>query len=336
MGYKAYPLWLLDPAKYTQEIMSAMNDFYTSWLPAHSSDDDLKLYHYTDLRGLKGILGSRAIWSSHSSTFNDPEELQYGKTLIVEQLESKKREITDKIILDMIEDLINYTNVYDTILYHNYVTCFCENGNLLSQWRGYANLGGGYSLGILLNSDTAYYHQAKNFNESSYMILRKVEYNPNKQNQWISGYIKKLIVAAESALSSFRRSPQGVPLTWASEAALQSVNILIELIISFKNPAFQEEAEWRLIKVKQADSKPELLHFREGNSGIVPYLQTHICKDQRKIEFPISEIVIGPLSEPRETKAFVELYVQNMGALDHPIELNALGVTISSAGYRIR
>jgi hypothetical protein len=29
-----------------------------------------------------------------------------------------------------------------------FMACFCENGDLLSQWRGYGSLGGGFSLGF--------------------------------------------------------------------------------------------------------------------------------------------------------------------------------------------
>ena len=29
-----------------------------------------------------------------------------------------------------------------------YIACFCENGDLLSQWRGYGAIGNGYALGF--------------------------------------------------------------------------------------------------------------------------------------------------------------------------------------------
>ena len=47
-------------------------------------------------------------------------------------------------------------------------------------------------------------------------------------------------------------------------------------MLSFKNPVFSEENEWRLIKGMQATNKPELLKFREINQNLIPYIETYI------------------------------------------------------------
>jgi len=336
MSYMAKSIWLLEPANYTSEIRHAMETFYKSWLPLHSKEDDIYLYHYTTLSGLQGILTNRMFWSSHSSSFNDPSELQYGKQLVKEELRKAKNYEDRREITKMLDELLNYVDVYDTILYHNFVTCFCESGNLLSQWRGYADDGGGFSIGVTFSTDTSFFHEIDNLKDTSYLILRKVIYEPAKQKTLISKYIQSLIEASNTALNRFESSTYGIPTTWSVEAALQAINIFIELIISFKNPAFQEEAEWRLIKVIQASHKPELCHFRDTKSGLIPYLHTYICEKKDVHKFPLHQIRFGPLLDPSQTKSSLELLVHRLSKNANPIMMDANTISISDAGYRIR
>ena len=67
-----------------------------------------------------------------------------------------------------------------------YIACFCEEGDLLSQWRGYAASGGGYALGLggpLIARDEA----------SSKVILRKVIYDPKKQRKVLEDWLDALL-----------------------------------------------------------------------------------------------------------------------------------------------
>jgi hypothetical protein len=236
----------------------------------------------------------------------------------------------------MLEVLINHIEVYDTILYHNYVTCFCESGNLLSQWRGYTDNGGGYSIGITFTSDTTFFQQIDNLQDDSYHILRKVVYEPKEQKDRISNYIQGLINASRTALARFESIADGIPSTWSSQAAPQAINVFIDLVISFKNPAFHEEADWRLVKVMQASHKPEFLHFREGKYGLIPYLHTYICEKRDVYKFPLNQITFGPFLDPPQATASIELLVHNVARSENPIQIDANIVGIKDAGFRIR
>ena len=71
MSYTAKPIYFLNPARSTPLIKTAMESFLNSWLLKHHEPEDLVLYHYTSLEGLKGIINSRSIWATHTSTLND-------------------------------------------------------------------------------------------------------------------------------------------------------------------------------------------------------------------------------------------------------------------------
>lgn len=335
MSYKAKSL-IISGTKYkTHEISEAIESFNRQWQLFHSSDTDIQLFHYTTLKGLQGILDERMIWSSHTNSFNDPTELQYGKNLIVDELTARLNEIVIPEIQQMLKQIIYEVNIFIRE-YQNYVTCFCESGSLLSQWRSYAESGGGFSIGFVFTSETTYYHQIDELNESSYLALRKVVYEKEKQMQWVKTYVDKLLKAAEEALFRLNTTSGEVPIAWAEKAATQAINVFIELVISFKNPAFYQEAEWRIIKIKQASHKPGLLHFRQEKSELIPYLHTYICTSKSSHKFPINKIIVGPLSEPKQTKASIKLYVHKAAKLENKIAIDADSIFIDDARFRIR
>ncbi|EJG2383281.1 hypothetical protein HMPREF1144_0490 [Klebsiella sp. OBRC7] len=43
----------------------------------------MKIYHYTDLNGLKGIIESGSLWATHFSFLNDSNELTHGMNCLV-------------------------------------------------------------------------------------------------------------------------------------------------------------------------------------------------------------------------------------------------------------
>lgn len=138
------------------------------------------IYHYTNASGLKGILESKHIFATNTRYLNDLSEINYGKglgeTIVRSRLESERacllawtdellRKDTDKAkasarteydsqidqksiafnILDSLLKLMFNVPLFDR---DYYASSFCEAGDLLSQWRGYANRGGGYAIGI--------------------------------------------------------------------------------------------------------------------------------------------------------------------------------------------
>ena len=138
-----------------------------------------KLYHYTNISGLEGIIKSQTLWATHYRGLNDSSEVQLMRPIIREmmngiciealrKLSNKnsivRREIKKhgglvafakreaKTIIDIYYDLSFGTAGRAGKSYADpFVVCFCshsdepeyvkENG-LLSQWRGYGAEGG--------------------------------------------------------------------------------------------------------------------------------------------------------------------------------------------------
>ena len=104
------------------------------------------LFHYTTSAGLMGIIQSRKIWTTKIQYMNDNSELQLAYDYIRNEIDlqikgvgkTRTEEELDKMCKAL--DSIGRINVG--------VASFTEMGDQLSQWRGYCEIGNGYSLGF--------------------------------------------------------------------------------------------------------------------------------------------------------------------------------------------
>lgn len=336
MSYDAKEIWFYNPERSDPQIRQAIENFWKSWLPEHSTDDDLQLYHYTTIDGLEGIIKNRSMWLTHTSTLNDPTELKYGKEIILKILNNEISNGHDETIDILLHSLKVQVNSFDEIMYEAYVACFCKSDNLLSQWRAYGHMGGGYNLGFTFTSNTRFYHTPDHSEKESHVILRKIIYDYNKQEEFVTEYVSSIISYAKDAIKYFKNHG-GIPEIWESMAAMEAANILCDLMLSFKNPVFSEENEWRLILVRQSQHKAEQLQFRENEKGLIPYFETYLIeKKEDKSLFPIHSIKFGPMLDESSTKSALTLFVRKEASLESNIEINANAIRISGAGYSLR
>ena len=336
MSYDAKKIWFFNPTTTTQQIQSTINTFYESWLKEHTRNDDLKLYHYTTIEGLKGILKKRSIWLTHISTLNDPTELKYGKKLILEIISDEMNKQSEDIINSFFKQLILHINTFDDLFYEVYVACFCESDNLLSQWRAYANRGGGYNLGFKFTSDTKFYHY-DDFENESYVILRKILYNPSVQKEYVKNYISLITNSAKELIKNVKDNKERSYRINVQRAAAEYSNILCDLMLSFKNPVFEEEKEWRCILARHYKHKINQLQFRENEKEITPYIETYfIEKNENKYIFPLCSIKFGPILDVEKTKAFLKLFLEKEAKTENKNIIDSDTVVISGAGYPLR
>jgi hypothetical protein len=105
----------------------------------------MKIYHYTDLNGLKGIIESGSLWATHFSFLNDSNELTHGMNCLENALQYLRDDFNPKT-LKFIEQALTHFRMHRAA--HVYNLSFCLEPDLLSQWRGY-----GSSQGVCLEFD---------------------------------------------------------------------------------------------------------------------------------------------------------------------------------------
>lgn len=108
-----------------------------------------RLFLYTTAAGLLGILNSSTIWATDLRFLNDAQEAVYARELFVEAVRNTDNPALQpghplhQVAQEFGEEFAGYKEIVAKELHSFdfpvYVTCFCESGDLLSQWRAYGS-----------------------------------------------------------------------------------------------------------------------------------------------------------------------------------------------------
>jgi len=248
-----------------------------------NTDAPKTLFHYTDTKGLCGILDSGKIWTTKIQYLNDKSELslalKYLNKEIDDQLSGKDKMRSDQELVDMKEVIETLASQKTNVS----VASFSSQGDQLSQWRGYCNIGTGYSLGF--DSQRLLTKLIENKNE---YYLAECEYQ--EENHRLMA--KELVDSSVSVVNILQHPNYGKP-PFYDWTFVQSVLFLAPMI---KSEKFKEEQEWRLIS-SPLSLKYENAKFRSGNYSLIPYWEFNIG-----IMDALTSIVIGPTPEPELSK----------------------------------
>lgn len=229
-----------------QEIESRFKELTAAEVTAEA--DELRgvrgdvLYHYTSADGLLGIIQTREIWATNVLYLNDSSELSDGAESLTSELDSTPLSAwADDDFASMA--LSSYSK--DAPVDH-FVVSFCENGNLLSQWRGYGASSTGYSIGFRASALFSAANRTEN-NSPGECAFRKVKYGPHQKREMM----RKRIAIVNEILK-----PLAGELEPTDDKEQDRKDLLLNRIAAsfhptltlMKNDAFQEEKEWRLVR----------------------------------------------------------------------------------------
>ena len=234
-----------------------------------------KLCHYTTLGGAIGIIESGDLWLTNLRYSNDDEELKYGQDLVedtIKELEGAHKGRPSK--LDWLRQLREAvaTSKGDQI----YICCFCQRDNLLSQWRGYAENGGGVSLEF---DPVGFTDITGRDCEHGLMRLWKVFYDREQQRKILQKCIDYPYWPSKND----------------GERIRFTVDALQFFMPTFKNSDFQEEQERRLIFTPYPKMSV-LPRFRTRGGLLVPYFSLRDVAGPSATGFhlPVSSVLVGP------------------------------------------
>ncbi|MGA2964313.1 MAG: hypothetical protein ABSD96_21845 [Candidatus Korobacteraceae bacterium] len=111
------------------------------WAELNTADPPSELFHYTTTEGLFGILESKRLWAADALSMNDPTEGLHAGGALLEHLRKRKAEIPAFIL-----DAFSEAEIVEVLDNQVFFSCFCADGDLLSQWRAYGRDGRGYAL----------------------------------------------------------------------------------------------------------------------------------------------------------------------------------------------
>lgn len=290
------------------------------------------LYHYCSSSTFLSILRKKAIQLSSLSLSND---LMEGKVLSdVFSRIIEKDSFDDESATLLRNVLCIMERFFDGLGF-----CLSEVGDLLSQWRGYAQDGQGFCIGFSKKYlEDLSKNQRVSILEESRFVLRKVIYDKLEQERALTPIYHKIKEMSDAGKLKFPRPP-GLLTRCLSETSEEdyeqrkneyfnnSLKVFFEIFPSldnlfvFKNEAFSEEKEWRLVSFLLREKDDDCL-FHASNNRLIPYRTFDLLPLDIQ---PITEIIIGP-------KNITPLFV--VEKLLNQQDLNKVPIRRSSATYR--
>lgn len=277
------------------------------------------VYHYCSTDVFTKIVSGKSIRLSDITKSNDSMEIRwitkYIKEVFLEEFDKEAVKTTyfnddypKGIFIDLLDEYIEEFFNTDQRLYSYLVCCFSEIGDLLSQWRGYADDAAGFSIGF--DTDVINNHR-------HLYSYDKVIYAERNQKALVRKEAKTLITRLKSILND----EKGSVLINSMPAFRKCFFQLFKTSILLKNPFFEEEKEWRIslwistlsetdsIKVTSDNelSFSELDYYSRKND-VIPYIDLSFKKFKGSI---IKDVVIGPKN--RASQRDIEDYLKNNG-----------------------
>lgn len=293
------PLWQTDD-DIGRKLAYLSNDFTGKWIPTQTPLPGV-LYHYTDLTAFLEIMKSNVLWASDISYLNDATELDFANKKILGFVNSKLKHAFE-VDAELLRRSFSNTNQTDASQFFGAIS-FCEQDDLLSQWRGYAGSIGGVSIG---------FDSSKLATNAS--LLRKLVYKDSDQ-AFLANYILDKtvsLVRRDYGNSSVDELDRNKILPLVSTFLSDYLNILVEC---FKNPAFSEEQEWRLVFPLARHLHLSGVKFRKSSDRIIPYIEFSRKNSSGTAEpsLPIVSLTIGPNNSPALNEKSLHLILEKYG-----------------------
>lgn len=263
-----------------------------------------KLYHYTNNKGLDGIIKSKKMRFTDYRYFNDPTEIAYGKGIIKEILnEVDITQIYPGIFKENIDLVFNAFDEY----YKIYVACFSKTIDKLNLWRYYANNGCGFA--IEFNEKFININNSPDINVGQ-PIISKVTYNKEKAKSEIAEYIRKYKEILDYAKRDINEANTSKFDSFLYDFDKILISYLILQLPFLKDESFSDEDEVRIIHLEgkgiiQLDTR-EPFYFDNAVRSQIPTGNNqcpfaNITYDNKPIILPkefsvedINKIWVGP------------------------------------------
>lgn len=261
------------------------------------------LYHYAKCDTLWRILESDSFFARNIRFSNDSNEYMTGRTTIERFVKRQELEAEEKnAVFKQIRE--------DPMLY--FMVCFCMEGDLLSQWRGYAK--NGVSLGLDFTDgsskavdvrDHVEYFCVRNSREYEKTLEPKL----GKEKYYIGDKEPLIFLQMPYKVAYIDQNKKILPREiksvlselWEKGGVEERVNRLLKYIPFIKDIGFAEEEECRLIFDMEylGGSKAHSNSVRSKKIGYIddvnikmPYINVEFGRPEEKLS-DVSEVYFG-------------------------------------------
>lgn len=264
----------------------------------------MNLYHYCSVETFFSIISNRSIRLHDVTASNDYLEGRLVRKILLNMARYERLDSAQRKALEGYIEIVEHVNT-------GYAFCLSEVGDLLSQWRGYAADGYGFSLAF--DADALGALLAK---QSRTMKLVKVAYNEADQQETLKPAYSKIMAGVRGGALGIGKHSNPA---WTD--MMQTILDLHVELFSVKGYAFHEEREWRVIAPMQTTHLPNV-QFRPGRDRLIPFIGVTLPENVTNL---VTKVVIGPKN--RTPKAQVASFLEQHGFINAE-------VVESTASYR--
>lgn len=199
-----------------------------------------EIYHYCSAETFLNIVKHRKLWLGDIRYMNDFMEVNWFMDSFQELLDIDLTDAHHKRLFENIKSNLSITKPY--------ICCLSQSGDILSQWRAYAQDGHGIAIG---------------FDPSKFSVISNSSVHPNMyvKNSFFLNNIKYLtkLEIKNTVLTLLQKYPNVVDFFKDKKSNFSDISVdlqneitglsmaIMHMALHTKNPAFIEEKEARLI-----------------------------------------------------------------------------------------
>ncbi|CAM2076473.1 MAG: DUF2971 domain-containing protein [uncultured Clostridium sp.] len=274
-------------------MVEKMGKCIDEWIRIPQCVEGDKIYHYTTVDGIKGILENNEFWVTKSDFLNDRLEFKYSLDILKEvaELYIKNTNIKEKFIKYVADEFERINNDTNGLLSGYYVLSFSKIQDSMLLWAEYSDF-----MGYCIEFDFNKFKLAMGEKTS---LHGEVIYNKEQQRKLVKETLEKTIAEFNEANNEFKNLFKENPSI--SDESLKKLTDYVAVWIYvygmfFKKECFKGEGEYRFVfsafherSDKYTKLNVEDMYFRERDQVLIPYIK--IKYDKSKL--PVESVLVG-------------------------------------------
>lgn len=285
------------------------------WIPIPKCRQGEKIFHYTDLGALKGIVTEQSFWVTKSDFLNDKYEFRYAWKVIKKVCEKLiPNEQNSRLVSGELKQLLGTIDgiMDNQVLSGWYVLSFSKERDSLLLWNEFAQ-----SQGYCLEFDYSSLLQgvSQGIMLDGYVIYDKIE-----QKKLIETTFRHLLSQQEKDRSGLREKLLSTDQTVSKEELypfiMEFAVCSFVYSVFFKKECFMDEKEYRFVfwafHEQEALGRTALItpiRFREKDQTLIPYIEVNY--KQEKDKSPMCSITVGPKNNSDLAVKGVQYFLRN-------------------------
>jgi Protein of unknown function (DUF2971) len=276
-----------------QQLVQESSDWWTRCGEELDAANEVSqtLFHYTDMRGMLGIISTEQIWFTSIFHMNDPSELAYGIEIALGILRDQSKG-GSPAVKAFCEWMVHVLVKAGGEIFGFFVASFSRSPDDLGQWRAYADNGRGVAIGLAPTVFQVVPGQS-NLGLTDKTLVAHVIYDPPVKIGL------KLIAAIRRAIGLIVRGDRSVTSSAEQEAfgRVMAVELAVPIFVysvTCKHPAYAHENETRLLLINNLEQLSPIIETRVRGSNLVPYIPIPMGVRSPGV---ITKIMIGPAAD---------------------------------------